>query len=557
MMKRILFTFLVLNSCICAYSQILYDSGPIVINPTRDSDIKWNKDTLTFYIYNYSFHLTYSEREDAINNAFNTWSRNTSLVFIEESNPNAADLKISWNVGNHGDGYPFGANDLAHAFFPPPTGGDFAGQLHFNDSFMWKVNGDDYDLQTVALHEIGHLLGLDHSSDINSIMYPSYNGIKRNINISDFMAIANLYGYPFDILGDSFIEQQKHYYISGDFVQEFTVTWSINNSSFSLSPSGNHCTVTYNNGNQYDTAELTATIKRNNTVVKTLTKQITNVGYIAGNNTVCGTTLYNTATLPDSISVSWSTDGTLGIVSGQGSSVVTVNKQGDGNSTLTAAIKHNNDTLKVLTKTVAVGTPELDELVFYNSTGVGNYWIEGNAGNVALIPNTLNLPYDQYEIQVYRLNNQFQEVLVYQTYRSEPYIEYSNAYEGWFIVYIRGIGACGNSMWSSAEIETVTEPNPGPGPGEEPLLNISYDPEGNSLIVRLNDTAIRQTAGNKKDIASGKYEIQIWNNLRQVKSVSSNQPETRVSLADLPNGIYIAKVTKDGKSFEKKFVKMK
>jgi len=90
---------------------------------------------LQYYIYNTSAHLTASERESAIKAAFKIWSDNSLLTFVQVSNPNQADLKIKWAKLDHGDGNPFDGNIgvLAHAFFPPPAGGSYAGELHFDD----------------------------------------------------------------------------------------------------------------------------------------------------------------------------------------------------------------------------------------------------------------------------------------------------------------------------------------------------------------------------------------------------------------------------------------
>ena len=52
------------------------------------------------------------------------------------------------------------------------------------------------------------------------------------------------------------------------------VSWSINNSHFTLSPNGTQCSVTYNDVPQYDQAMLTATIMKDTLTVTTLTKRI-------------------------------------------------------------------------------------------------------------------------------------------------------------------------------------------------------------------------------------------------------------------------------------------
>ena len=50
------------------------------------------------------------------------------------------------------------------------------------------------DLLTVAAHEIGHNLGLDHSNDPNALMYPSYSAPHRFLGNDDIAGIQSLYG---------------------------------------------------------------------------------------------------------------------------------------------------------------------------------------------------------------------------------------------------------------------------------------------------------------------------------------------------------------------------
>lgn len=79
---------------------------------------------------------------------------------------------IGYFSGDHGDGYPFDGprNVLAHAF--PPSDG----RMHFDAEENWSFQPrttDFYHIETVALHEIGHLLGLGHTLVEEAVMYPS------------------------------------------------------------------------------------------------------------------------------------------------------------------------------------------------------------------------------------------------------------------------------------------------------------------------------------------------------------------------------------------------
>ncbi|CAK9159970.1 unnamed protein product [Ilex paraguariensis] len=120
--------------------------------------------------------------------AFSKWASVSSFRFSQIENYENADLKVAFYSRNHGDGNPFEGPGgiLAHAFAPTD------GRLHFDADEKWSdgVVPGSFNLESVALHEIGHLLGLGHSSVNGAIMFPTIPaGVSRNLAPDDITGL--------------------------------------------------------------------------------------------------------------------------------------------------------------------------------------------------------------------------------------------------------------------------------------------------------------------------------------------------------------------------------
>ncbi|XP_059916275.1 matrix metalloproteinase-15 [Gadus macrocephalus] len=186
---------------------------------------QWDKDDLTYSLLkqNIPASLGAGRTATALRRAFDVWSQATPLTFqevpaddnnIHNNNNNGggvsgngsasaplADILLLFASGFHGDMSLFDGEggSLAHAYYPGPGMG---GDTHFDADEPWTLDHEDptgIDLFLVAVHELGHALGLEHSDHPDAVMAPFYTWTPtHNFTLSpdDRSAIQYIYGPP-------------------------------------------------------------------------------------------------------------------------------------------------------------------------------------------------------------------------------------------------------------------------------------------------------------------------------------------------------------------------
>ncbi len=150
---------------------------------------------LTYYIGNVPSYLGRPAVEAAIKRALTTWSDVVDVNFTQTSTAGRRD-SIDFTFGRiDGSG-----GTLAQAYLPDDVNAArIAGDVQFDSSEVWEVGNSQgsraFDLLLVAVHEIGHAIGLEHSRGSGSVMGSTVSPTQafRKLSAADVDAALALY----------------------------------------------------------------------------------------------------------------------------------------------------------------------------------------------------------------------------------------------------------------------------------------------------------------------------------------------------------------------------
>lgn len=135
--------------------------------------LKWNEFPIRYFITNSAGGgVSADGLRDAIGRAFTTWegveTANITSSFggFTNARPNDDDgLTVIGFVNRPDQDRTLGATSF---LVDVQTGEIVESEIYFNSFFNWSVAGNGesgrFDLESIALHELGHLLGLGHSA---------------------------------------------------------------------------------------------------------------------------------------------------------------------------------------------------------------------------------------------------------------------------------------------------------------------------------------------------------------------------------------------------------
>jgi predicted Zn-dependent protease len=156
---------------------------------------KWSKSALTYAIDGYVTGLSRQLQAEMIKKAFESWTNHIDLEIHRCSirKVKEADIVIGNGRGKQ-HGFDGQGGTLAWAYLPRKNK---QLRMRFDLAETWVKHPFErgIHLQSVAAHEIGHLLGLKHSRHKGALMAPYYNPFVGKPQVKDDISrIQSLYG---------------------------------------------------------------------------------------------------------------------------------------------------------------------------------------------------------------------------------------------------------------------------------------------------------------------------------------------------------------------------
>lgn len=189
-------TFMKMTAPRCAFPDMIDPLAAITTGPWQRKDLRYCFGSLGTM----GAKVPEEEIKSTIRDAFDVWaSSGEGIIFVESEDSNACEILIEGRPPDDHD-RDLSGSLVAHADLPP--GFSLIVQepplpLHFDESELWWIGAKSghHDIQSIAIHEIGHCLGLLHTSEPMDVMYSfvTPGEIKRSLSDNDRERISNLY----------------------------------------------------------------------------------------------------------------------------------------------------------------------------------------------------------------------------------------------------------------------------------------------------------------------------------------------------------------------------
>lgn len=115
---------------------------------------------------------------------------------------------------------------------------------------------------------------------------------------------------------------------------------------------------------------------------------------------------------------------------------------------------------------------------------------------------------------------------------------------GTYQLGVKALNSCGYGSYTYHTISVA-----------DSLLSISFDPSTSIISVEMRSSLETIQQDKRKSKSGETYEIQLWSATAFIRRYTTSQRSYQLSIADLPKGIYIIRIIKNGKIKTKKIIR--